>query len=222
MPLQHTIVATFATLAATACTVAGAASFDCGKARTSSEKLICASPETSALDTQLGAAFKEALARAGEKSVVRQSQRDWLASSGIKDCADARCIDAALAQRISLLDQVAAAGTPEAKWTGQFVRYYKGKVDQDQSSITVLGLKDGRLAIDGSALWLGPNAAQGQVNTGELRGRTAVPTLAGVVRYVDEECHATLRLRADVLEITDEQGCGGMNVTFNGQYKRIK
>ena len=41
--------------------VGSAAGFDCGKAATSAEKAICASPKVSALDGKLGDAFRAAL-----------------------------------------------------------------------------------------------------------------------------------------------------------------
>ena len=57
-----------------------AASFDCTKAKTPQEKAICASPELSAADDQMAAAYKAALAGATPEMVgkVREGQRVWL------------------------------------------------------------------------------------------------------------------------------------------------
>lgn len=58
---------------------ASAASFDCAKARTPLEKLICASPELSRNDEVLAKAYATALGGLSEaaKQVVQQSQREW-------------------------------------------------------------------------------------------------------------------------------------------------
>lgn len=60
--------------------VASAAGFDCAKATTIVEKAICASPEISALDGQLGDAFRTALKNHPEKAdALKLDQRHWLA-----------------------------------------------------------------------------------------------------------------------------------------------
>lgn len=58
-----------------------AAGFDCAKASTPIEKAICASPKVSALDGELGDAFKTALTAHPEKAdALKLDQRHWLAS----------------------------------------------------------------------------------------------------------------------------------------------
>jgi uncharacterized protein len=63
-----------------ACGVAQAASFDCAKAKTPQEKAICASPELSAADEQMAAAYKVALVAAPEEMIaeIREGQRAWI------------------------------------------------------------------------------------------------------------------------------------------------
>jgi uncharacterized protein YecT (DUF1311 family) len=57
-----------------------AAGFDCAKASTMVEKAICASPTISALDGQLGDAFRGALANhPGKADALKLDQRHWLA-----------------------------------------------------------------------------------------------------------------------------------------------
>lgn len=58
---------------------ASAASFDCAKAKTPLEKLICSSPELSRNDEVLVKAYLTALGGLSDeaKKVVQQSQRDW-------------------------------------------------------------------------------------------------------------------------------------------------
>ena len=62
------------------CTLAHAASFDCTKAKTASEKAICASPQLSAADDQMAAAYKAWLAAAQPSwaAGIRENQIVWL------------------------------------------------------------------------------------------------------------------------------------------------
>lgn len=74
------LVAVFGVGALGAALPAQAASFDCAKAGTAQEKLICATPELSKLDEAVAAAYSQLLAKLAEplKVAVRDSQRDWV------------------------------------------------------------------------------------------------------------------------------------------------
>jgi uncharacterized protein len=69
--------------------VAHAASFDCKKASTPQEKAICGSPDLSAADDRMAAAYKNLLSGipADMVSDVRSEQREWVKGLA-KDCAD--------------------------------------------------------------------------------------------------------------------------------------
>ncbi|MFM1783406.1 MAG: hypothetical protein RIS14_1159 [Pseudomonadota bacterium] len=58
-----------------------AASFDCAKAKRPEEKLICASPEVSRLDSSMASSYRALLQRLSPEAQndVRRSQREWLA-----------------------------------------------------------------------------------------------------------------------------------------------
>jgi len=64
--------------------VAHAASFDCAKAKTPQEKAICASPELSAADDKMAAAYRAVLAAAPPEiiSEVRDGQKLWIRKMG--------------------------------------------------------------------------------------------------------------------------------------------
>ena len=55
-----------------------AASFDCEKATTSVERLICADPELSELDEELGQTYSLTLEASSNSLDLRKAQRDWL------------------------------------------------------------------------------------------------------------------------------------------------
>ena len=69
---------------------ANAASFNCAKATTPPEKAICASPELSAADARMTAAYRKLLAAAPPdiKPEIRDGQRTWLQGTASK-CKDA-------------------------------------------------------------------------------------------------------------------------------------
>jgi tetratricopeptide (TPR) repeat protein len=73
-------------------------SFDCRKATTTVEKLVCNSPELSKLDVSLAEMYKEAVSKAPS---IRDDQRSW---NGEKNkCSDVECLKTAYEDRISQL-----------------------------------------------------------------------------------------------------------------------
>lgn len=81
-----------------------AASFDCNKAKSDTEKLICKDTETSALDAKLQQAYKAAQAATDDagKKTLTEEQRHWIAYT--RDlCADEACLQQAYTARIALL-----------------------------------------------------------------------------------------------------------------------
>ena len=80
---------------------AQAASFDCGKANTKVEKLICGDAELSKLDDELGVSYKDALQDEKQADVIKQAQKQWMKQRN--GCADAACVKRAYEARISSL-----------------------------------------------------------------------------------------------------------------------
>jgi uncharacterized protein len=200
------------------CSCAHAASFDCGKARSPIEKLICADSKLSSMDEQLNVAFKDAVSRSGAKPVLVAWQRRWLKSFELTQCKDAKCLQVEFSKRTSLLQSVAPSTDPSAQWNGDFSRYYKGKPDKDSANLLLIGLTGKKVFVEGDALWLGPNAVNGQVNTGEILGIGNLKSDKAVFNL--DGCSATMVMKNLGIEVEEETGCGGMNVTFVGDYKR--
>ena len=92
-------------------TTAYGASFDCSKAESQIERLICASPKLSALDDELGVQYRHQLERTpdagGARDEVRNSQRAWLRYTR-NVCADESCLVSAYGQRVAALKQARA------------------------------------------------------------------------------------------------------------------
>lgn len=91
----------FCTLAALPIS-AQSASFDCRKATTKIEHLICADAELGSLDETLGDLYRRALGDAGAATeALRTQQRDWLAERN--GCDTSACLADAYRERIAAL-----------------------------------------------------------------------------------------------------------------------
>jgi uncharacterized protein YecT (DUF1311 family) len=81
-----------------------AASFDCQKAQSRIEKLICSDPMASILDSDLAKAYKQALKQSENRQKEIDEQRQWLKET--RDaCQDVSCLKNAYKTRIAALQQ---------------------------------------------------------------------------------------------------------------------
>ncbi|MCG9758369.1 MULTISPECIES: lysozyme inhibitor LprI family protein [Pseudoalteromonas] len=81
------------------------ASFDCGKARTHVEKMICSEDNISRLDRDLSSAYKAA--NKLSSTSLKQGQRDWLKNTRNK-CKTTSCLEKVYKERVSMLDFISA------------------------------------------------------------------------------------------------------------------
>lgn len=219
--MNRTIDYAAALLLAVISWAANAANFDCGKASTKTEELICTDAELSKLDEELSKAYREAMAQGVNKDSVKQWQKTWLFL--IRDsCADAACLKKVYTSHISQLGEHSKMVSMGSTISGKYERYYRGKRDKHSATINVFELPNNRAGVLGSAIWVG-NAARAYVNTGEIDG---VFQLHGKkVRYTEPEegsCRLTITFEKKALVVTDDNSrCGGLNVSFNGEYRRI-
>lgn len=97
MAMYGVLLALFASIAGTA----EAASFDCERAGTRVEHLICDSVDLGMLDDELDGAYQGALDRSLHPEIVKAQQIAWLKSR--EACAEAKCLIALYQQRIEAL-----------------------------------------------------------------------------------------------------------------------
>jgi len=90
-------------------TISFAASFDCAKATSEVEKLICGNDDLSRLDEYLHKAFLKALKRPDIKQQTIESQKLWLKNNR-NACRDAKCIRKAYKTRIKELGLTSFVG----------------------------------------------------------------------------------------------------------------
>lgn len=216
---RFSVLPTLALLLATT-DPAQAASFDCAKASTSIEKTLCGDAALSDLDELLLQHYKKAQLYAPSPDALKDQQKTWLKT--VRDaCPDATCLKKAYRARIGELTDVlvnAAPAAPATAISGTYARYFEGKVDTHSSDITLEQLPNGKVKVTGTALWMGPLSP----NIGELDGTFA---LSGnqIFYRAGDYCKCTLTLIPGGLKVTEDNGgCGGMNVTFNGEYRKQK
>lgn len=106
------------------------------------------------------------------------------------------------------------ADPPMSAWVGQW---------RDGDDTIRLTAKGPALEVAGDAYWPSanppPDQRPGGPNVGELAG-LARPRGRTVVFGESVGCRAELALVGAYLVVADNSGCGGMNVRFNGVYRR--
>jgi len=79
-------------------------SFDCNKASTTAEKLVCSNNELAKLDVQLSDRYKTARAKAKDGDKLKADQKSWIKLVG--QCKDESCVRQAYQMRLSQLQDV--------------------------------------------------------------------------------------------------------------------
>jgi len=186
---------------------APAPSFDCARAATNAEHLICADPELSALDRGLALFYGAALHNPRHGRAVR-GQREWLAARNA--CTTRACLRDQMMDRLWTLTLSVGRGLPE----------YESE-DAD-AYLIVVDLGRGWYAFGAEGVWEGPTTndagASGAFHLAAGRGEVAPAANAF--------CAFTLtRLGGDRWRIAahppaDGSPCGGMNATVEGTYNR--
>lgn len=90
-----------------------AASFDCAKARTKVEHIICDTSDISKLDEELAASYKVALQDKTKADSIKQAQKLWM--KGRNACAEEACVQEAYRNRIKQLHQPQTTSAQAAK-----------------------------------------------------------------------------------------------------------
>jgi len=142
--------------------IASAASFDCQKAATSVEKMICGDSELSGLDSAMATTYKKALASSAQKAPLIEQQRAWLKQRNLCQAAD--CLRDSYTKRLSELGSASSVASTSKttgaettaipgisnKWVG---RYYPGSEklnshELDDSILVKKGAGDDDMSLD--------------------------------------------------------------------------
>ena len=181
---------------------ARAATFDCNKASTFAEKVVCSDSRLSTMDDELGRLYKGALASTPNNETLKSDQKAWLS---LRDqCQDSDCITKAYADRISAL-KGSSAGTSD-NVTGTY-KMKNGEARVQQTA-------DGRIKFSLNATY--------RTNVGEVSGEA--PLTGGAASYADRDndCALSFKFASAKLVVSQDGTCGmGLNVSASGSYNRV-
>lgn len=113
MNLVKSLLLATCTLAIFTNSAGKAASFDCAKAATKIEMLVCEDITLSLKDEQLATSFAQALIESKNAARLRQQQREWLASVRNR-CTDVGCLRSAYDSRLENLGRIIHASRSPA------------------------------------------------------------------------------------------------------------
>lgn len=197
---------------------AGAASFDCAKARTKVEKLICKDSQLSRQDEELAKAYGEALKAWDGKIApyVKLNQRGWVGSRALEppevSGGGILCVDDASALpclRAIHADRIAVLKNPGFRLSGIYVR------GPDMISLKAMptGLNLGYMLGD-------PNATQGFTDdTAPVKVAVGQDVVSFPLTGAGPDaCRLDAAFRADEVVITQKGPCGGAKL--GGWWKR--
>ncbi|BCZ81920.1 hypothetical protein PTKU64_55950 [Paraburkholderia terrae] len=90
-------------------------SFDCTKARSDAEHLICADAELAAADVELAALYAKAKAAATDQAAFKERTRtEW--NYREQNCHDRECLSRWYADQKVALSEIAQSGTVPGNW----------------------------------------------------------------------------------------------------------
>lgn len=90
-------------------TAAQAVSFDCSKATSKVEIMICGDAGLSQLDEDLSSAYKAVLHDEKQSNIARQSQKQWIKLRNT--CQDSACVKSSYEERLVALNSLSAQGS---------------------------------------------------------------------------------------------------------------
>jgi uncharacterized protein YecT (DUF1311 family) len=135
-----------------------AASFDCAKASTKVEKMICGDIELSARDSTLAIFYKRAMNVSADKEQLKQEQRAWL--KAVAKCEDLKCLKTHYYSRINSLADISLNNiTPNCNGNNPAASLICSDQGLQQQYMDFIGLyKTRRDLTEGSNKWLVDNS----------------------------------------------------------------
>ena len=208
-----------------------AASFDCSKATTKTEKAICDDSTLSKLDEDMAAAYSKAL-KTSDPDAVKKGQRKWLKEILAPCIEDKACIKKAYENRLRQLespalskDQISPTESTETIADGYSGKYIRKTNDNESAEIDIKKLSNGKYHVTGLAIW--GNKNPGGAHTGELdftalieEAKIHYTRYRGMWKGKKEYYVLDIIFNKNGLVAKEKNSLGvfGMNVYFEGQY----
>ena len=196
-------------------------SYYCEKVGDVVKETICSNKTLSKLDEFLENTYNKALDSTSQKETLITSQQNWLKTK-LNACKDD---DICLKTEYYLRILEITDSTMSSELSGSYERYYQNKPSFHSSNIDILKLNNHQIYINGIAMWYlnKKNEAKGIVHFGEING--IFPIIENKVRYrgtYGSSFVLTFDKNGFVINESTNHGNWGANVTFDGQYRKIK
>lgn len=91
-----------------------APSFNCAKASTATEHLICSSSDLSALDVKLSQLYQQVMSKSNDVDSLKKSQNEWRKTKR-DTCSDVNCLASTYNERINELSQMSSSSNAPAQ-----------------------------------------------------------------------------------------------------------
>lgn len=117
------------------CNLLSGASFNCTKASSNVEKMICTDVFLSELDTQMGTIYKEASKSTTNKKELLDNQRVWIKER--ENCATADCISSTTKNRISQLENLISTKSQDISTNIKKVELQVGSTEKIPFDISI-------------------------------------------------------------------------------------
>lgn len=118
-------------------------------------------------------------------------------------------------QAISPSPVVSVSPTPQL--LSDTISGHYERLNGDPASLDVQLVSDSQVRIQGNATWEG-DVNVGQVNVGEIDGTIALNGYT--TTYENGPCKVTFVFQPNEVHATDNLNCGGLNVSFTGDYAK--
>lgn len=205
------------------------ASFDCVKAQSQTEKLICQSAALSRVDEEMAAAYKNALGLASrfapdDARNIRIDQIAWLKGS-VQGCTDRECLASAYKERTDALVFYAAHVSDESPGSFAYTGMYEVEQGMNQTgTLEIFQLRSSAIRFRLHITRI-LNAARGTVRGADMTGEATLKS--GVVTYADPDdtkCHIMMTFQKTKAVVSQGgSSCGALiDVVADGTYKKTR
>lgn len=123
------------------------AGFDCGKASTPIEKMICSDSQLSELDSLMTEAYGIAMKDSGDPDSLKAEQRSWLTAKRNR-CPDVECLKQSYHERIAQLLSTSATGRSQASAPGGRGVNPVSRDMIDNATLKVAGVGEGESILE--------------------------------------------------------------------------
>jgi uncharacterized protein len=188
-----------------------AASFNCAKAQTPVERLICSDPQVSELDDRLDKAYRAAeVTGTWQRSELGPDQREWLKNVRNR-CNDAPCLVRAYQVRIEELSKPRdVTGTYKTEGGLLKVKHFPAERRIQFEVQASNGMNVGELA------------GEAELRGGEANYPTDEERVRRAREHQDEDCKLRVEFPRGSAIMMQRGGCGmGLNVTASGTYSLV-